>query len=701
MSDAGLVFDQVMKSNLPWLADGTIYVVRHGSHAYGTNTATSDLDVRGVAIPPAPYFHGFMNVFEQYQASAPVDLTLFDIRKFFNLAADGNPNVLELLFVEEKDILFQNSLGMRLRSVRDEFLSKKVKFTLAGYAHGQLKRLKSHRSWLLNPIKEEPVRKDYGLPENTVVAADERGAVDALVDPSKELDAPGWAAAALKAGFSSSMIAVLAREKAYNQARREWEQYQNWKKTRNPARAALEAKYGFDCYAADTEFLTDSGWKLFDDVPADAQLATVYTGPQGTIRRHLGVEYQQPTYRFDSQYTGNMLHLTGHHTDTLVTPNHRMLLRPYSRRNDTSGTRWQLEEAARLPDCFEVLVAPTPRKKAYTYGTQFDKIPLSAKDYATLLGWYLSDGCAILREDGRVKSVRISQKLGGKLSAGMGRFQRVHGAAACSSLYAYERQPTALRATTITEQVLDIRHPVLAQMVVDDCGRIESKRVPRWMMAMPKIIMEALLDAALAGDGTVRQHQPHTWTYYSTLKPLADDIQELALMCGFETALWGPYVHETVAGTSTMYHVHVHKPAAQTRRFVRNNNVEVLPIATQRVVCFTVPNGTLITRRNGKVGIHGNCKHGMHLIRLSRMCTEVLKTGKLQVKRPDAEELLSIRDGAWSYERLIQEADTLEQEANALYDSKACPLPHHPDKKKLDAILCDLVEQHLVTTERA
>jgi hypothetical protein len=38
-------------------------------------------------------------------------------------------------------------------------------------------------------------------------------------------------------------------------------------------------------------------------------------------------------------------------------------------------------------------------------------------------------------------------------------------------------------------------------------------------------------------------------------------------------------------------------------------------------------------------------KHGMHLVRLIRMCRELLETGKVNVKRHDREELLAIRAG--------------------------------------------------------
>mgnify|MGYP001607055563 CR=1 FL=1 len=53
----------------------------------------------------------------------------------------------------------------------------------------------------------------------------------------------------------------------------------------------------------------------------------------------------------------------------------------------------------------------------------------------------------------------------------------------------------------------------------------------------------------------------------------------------------------------------------------------------------------------------GSCKkalkHAMHLVRLMRMCKEILITCEVVVKRPDREELLAIRNGAWSYYKLI------------------------------------------------
>jgi hypothetical protein len=54
-------------------------------------------------------------------------------------------------------------------------------------------------------------------------------------------------------------------------------------------------------------------------------------------------------------------------------------------------------------------------------------------------------------------------------------------------------------------------------------------------------------------------------------------------------------------------------------------------------------------------------KHAMHLVRLLRMGAEALQTGEILVKRPDAEELLAIRDGAWTYEELVDYAEKTDK----------------------------------------
>jgi predicted nucleotidyltransferase len=52
-----------------------------------------------------------------------------------------------------------------------------------------------------------------------------------------------------------------------------------------------------------------------------------------------------------------------------------------------------------------------------------------------------------------------------------------------------------------------------------------------------------------------------------------------------------------------------------------------------------------------------DCKNASHLIRLLRMGIEFLTDGKLQVFREDAPELIDIKTGKWSLEKVQKESD--------------------------------------------
>ena len=71
---------------------------------------------------------------------------------------------------------------------------------------------------------------------------------------------------------------------------------------------------------------------------------------------------------------------------------------------------------------------------------------------------------------------------------------------------------------------------------------------------------------------------------------------------------------------------------------------------------------------------HGyDTKHAMHLVRLLRMGVESLRDGVILVKRPDAEELLDIRNGALTYEELITYSESLEADIQQLRETTSLP----------------------------
>lgn len=84
-------------------------------------------------------------------------------------------------------------------------------------------------------------------------------------------------------------------------------------------------------------------------------------------------------------------------------------------------------------------------------------------------------------------------------------------------------------------------------------------------------------------------------------------------------------------------------------------------------------------------------KHAMHVVRLLRTAEEVLQTGEVHVKRPDADELLAIRNGAWTFDEMMEywgEKDRYIREV--LY--KQSELRKKPDLKKAAKLLIELRE---------
>lgn len=291
------------------LRERTIFLVVSGSQAYGFSSPDSDWDYRGVCIPPLDSYIGIMDKFEQIVDSGKekhvfkhyeglvqpdADMQVMELCKFAGLAAQCNPSVIEILFTDPKDYVICHPIMYRLLDNRQYFLSKAAKARFCGYALSQLNRIKRHKRWLDSPPTHRPTREEFGLPERGLLSQDQVGAAEALIQreiddfmieqdhlpedvkielssgmsrmmraiwsslyPNKPYpvgdnqifdstdDALYWGVAKDQ-GFSENFLEVLNREKRYRTALREFHSYEHWLATRNPARAELEKKYGYD-----------------------------------------------------------------------------------------------------------------------------------------------------------------------------------------------------------------------------------------------------------------------------------------------------------------------------------------------------------------------------------------------------------------------------------------------------------------------
>lgn len=141
-----------------WLPDNLCYETMMGSVAYGVSSDTSDMDVYGICMPPkdvvfphlAGEIYGFgtqIKRFESWQEHHVAaldkswDFQILGIVKFFQLAMENNPNIIDSLFTPRRCVLSSTAVGEYIREHRTDFLHKGSWHKFKGYAYSQLHKI--------------------------------------------------------------------------------------------------------------------------------------------------------------------------------------------------------------------------------------------------------------------------------------------------------------------------------------------------------------------------------------------------------------------------------------------------------------------------------------------------------------------------------------------------------------------------------
>ena len=152
------------------LGDRIILLGLGGSHAYGTNTDASDLDIRGVALNKKEEILTNQN-FEQFVDEAS-DTTVYSFNKIITLLSNCNPNTIEMLGLKPEHYLYLSPIGRELLANKQLFLSKKAANSFGGYATAQLRRLDNKAARLVG--QEQRERHILGSIENARITFPEK-----------------------------------------------------------------------------------------------------------------------------------------------------------------------------------------------------------------------------------------------------------------------------------------------------------------------------------------------------------------------------------------------------------------------------------------------------------------------------------------------------------------------------------------------
>lgn len=357
------------------------------------------------------------------------------------------------------------------------------------------------------------------------------------------------------------------------------------------------------CLDGETEILARDGWRKAGEVGAGDEVA-------GFDLASEAVRWQPVLATVDRALAPGetMVGVQAPHLDFRVTDGHDMVLACRSSRIARSDTpRWRLEKASdamRRRDQVSLPVAGL-----------LDAPGLPLTDYEiAFLGWFLSDGTlsrannaiAIAQQDGSPQHEHIVATLQGcGFRYGTTRTQRGNGYA---DLIRYRvsfgdaRVPNGTGARGWNRLTAWIAPGKTITQAYDDISREQ---------------LIVLLDALNRGDGSKRRNlawTPRTMAITCGLnRDMADRLQALCVTRGVRCNL------TNTDPSNWMLRVCPDKRRAVIRGLRSddaNGNAKLIERATvhgERVWCVTTPMGTIVTRRNGKVVITGNCGRGTRL----------------------------------------------------------------------------------------
>ncbi len=346
---------------------------------------------------------------------------------------------------------------------------------------------------------------------------------------------------------------------------------------------AARGKTLTDCYSADTEILTEDGWKFFKDLGGERV---------ATVSSDLVLTFIKPTAYQSYQYVGDMVELSTKTIDMCITPNHRVFCKPkrseyqFVLAKDISGYQfvslpnkllWKGRDQARFN-------LPTVPYRVDTQGQAYKSFPM--EPWLELVGRYVSDGTTTNYRDRRevfiaeVKPRKIAQTDRVLKALGIKYHRTPQGACICNKqLWSY--------------------FSVLG-------AHAWEKRIPPGILDLSQHYLKFLWRGLLNGDGHIKRvaGQANQESFCTTSVVLKDQVQELLLKLGSNSSVSEKHPDGLGRQKHTRYNIF--------RRVARESTIWSKHVGSLRyngwVYCVTVePHHTIVVRRNGRVCVGGNC----------------------------------------------------------------------------------------------
>lgn len=360
-----------------------------------------------------------------------------------------------------------------------------------------------------------------------------------------------------------------------------------------------------NCFDKETEILTEKGWYKFEELPKNINVATVNL-------ENMALEYQLPSEYQKVFYTGDMLHFKGRAKDCLVTPNHNMV---YINNSDRYKNRnnFQIKEAKNLhiKDMF------IKKVNSFNECEEVLKINICGHEidmdlWLEFLGFYLAEGWATVRKRDRIrnkvnKDGSISEILSSETDCYCGISQDDN-----STLKYMERVIEQL-PFKFSKKLLhnsDKHYQLLCYnskfvKYLTQFGKCHEKFIPNYVFNLSLRQQRIIFNTMMLGDGSKYGDK-----YTTNSTKLRDDFQKLSIQLGYTSDYIvirkKGSIYRGVAANHDIFSI------CCTSSIGKQGNCTIIKSGKPNIVsysdyvyCVTVPNHTVIIRRNGKMLITG------------------------------------------------------------------------------------------------
>lgn len=372
------------------------------------------------------------------------------------------------------------------------------------------------------------------------------------------------------------------------------------------------------CHDANTEVLTRNGWAKFSDLRKSDELASVNPETAELI-------YEKPTRIIKRRFVGDLVSVSNQFTNFRVTPDHMMLVRKFDNVARVLKTDYEFVAAGDLGwyvglmnrivfngtnNASDTYTIPGVDCKGHPEQSSDLVVPMSL--WLKFLGIYMAEG-TMLKPYVR-KSVRAGHSAGttygnNKVQIAAGNREQEHE---------FIREVLAdlgITALELSDRFTFSNKRIYSHMCELGLFGVKApdKAVPSFVFEQSADNIKAFLRGHFEGDGCLRDHGGTiTKAHYTSSRQLAEDLQTLIFLSGNESGISvrGPRDSKmsdgrVIVGKHNEYRVSV----CETRNSSIDRKRQVYATDYDGFVyCAEVPTyHTLVTRRNKKILISGNC----------------------------------------------------------------------------------------------